>query len=145
MLQLLSADLTAGITSTFAMLSYEVLIEKPCRTFPYHPTTLSAPFQVQLSNQAQALQIFTNTNKVSHLLLTVAYKSVKIQLAPLLPHSQCLNEGETALFYSWGSTKVHFSMVCLFLLISGKAHISTVHELCVPTVTAKCHKMSLCP
>lgn len=146
-LQLLLADLTAGIISLFPMLSYEVLIEKPCRTTPYHPTTLSAPFQVQLSNQAHRHFRFSPTPYFLHLLLTLlSYRRVKIQLAPLLPTSQCLMREKLPCFTAEGSTQVYFSMVYLFL-ISGKAPISTVHELglCVATVTAKYHKMSLCP
>lgn len=45
---------------------------------------------------------FLPTPYFLHLLLTASYKSVKMQFAPLLPHPHCVNQGETALFYSWG-------------------------------------------
>lgn len=147
-LQLLSADLTAGITSIFPMHSYEVLIEKPCRTFPYHPTTPSAPFQVQPSSQAHRHFKFLPTPIRSCICFWQCYTKVsKSNLHRFFPTHNVQMRENLPCFTAGGSTKEHFSMVCLFLLISGKAHISTVHELrlSVATVTAKCHKRSLCP
>lgn len=106
--------------------------------------TVDCSSNTAFHSDAKPFCTFTNSLFLTFARDNAVQSSIKICCASPLSHPHCLHERDCFILPLGASTKV-----CLPLALCSSFHgraAVTSHELglCVPTVTATCHRMALC-